>query len=92
MNPTKPTLRAAYYVPWAEVALACGLTHEECGEVEAILEHHYTWGDADVTLADVAVVRELLTQALPTRPPVALLTAYDTVTEGAAYINLEAEL
>ena len=92
MTPTQPTLRAAYYVPWSEVAVACNLTHEEWCEVEAILEHHYTWGDADLTLADVAVVREMLTQALPTRPPVALLTAYDTATEGAAYLNLEAEL
>ena len=91
----RPTLHAAYYVNWSEVCHAAEPTLEETQEAEAILEHHYTWGEAEATLADVEIVQRIVEEAI--RAVTTLTDAdrrdlFDVIGDamrGAAYVNLE---
>ena len=96
---TRPTLRAAYYVNWLDVVAACGLTPVQREDMEAILDHFYTWGDAEITLADVGVVQDALREIMRThashgedsyQEAIQISLAYMHATEGAVYVNLEA--
>lgn len=91
----RPTLRFAHYVNWSDVCRAAELTPEEIQEAEAILEHHYTWGDGDITLADAPRVQRIVEEAI--RAVTTLTDAdrrdlFDVIGDamrGAAYVNLE---
>ena len=87
---THPTLRAAYYVNWADLTTALALTDYEMEQADTALGQRFTWGDAGLTLAEVGVVRDTLTRILDPREVEAMLATFDTATSGAAYINLEA--
>ena len=89
MTPTKPTLRAVYYVNWTDLTTALALTDYEMEQADTALSQRFTWGDAGLTLAEVAVVRNTLTRILDPREVEAMLTTFDAATKGAAFINLE---
>jgi hypothetical protein len=97
---TYPTLRAAYYVNWTDIAIDCMLTDAEVEQATAALGEYTTWGDADLTLVSTEVVYNVLCDISRSRPQrteedyqtaVRMLTAYHFLTEGAAYVNLEVE-
>ena len=90
----RPTLHAAYYVNWSDVCRAAELTPEEIREAEDILDQHFTWGDANATLADVDIVQRIVEEAI--RAVTTLTDAdrrdlFDVIGDamrGAAYVNL----
>lgn len=92
-----PKIHAAYYVNWSEVCHAAELTEKEIKEAEAGLDHHYTWGDAEATLADVEVVQRVVEEAIRavngTTMTYAdrrdLFSVVGDAMRGAAYVNLE---
>jgi hypothetical protein len=92
----RPTLHAAYYVNWYDVCHAAELTMEEIQEAEAILEHHYTWGDAEITLADAEIVHRIVEEALRAVTTMTdtdrrdLFSVVEDALRGAAFVNLEA--
>lgn len=90
MKTPHPTLRAVYYVNWTDIAAALALTDCEMEQADTALGQRFTWGDAGLTLADVAIVRDILDHIIDPREAGAMLATFDTATEGAAYINLEA--
>jgi hypothetical protein len=60
----RPTLHTAHYVNWSDVCRAAQLTRAEIEEAEAILEQHYTWGEAEITLADAPHVQQVIEEAV----------------------------
>ncbi len=90
MKTPHPTLRAVYYVNWTDLTTALALTDYEMEQADTALGQRFTWGDAGLTLAEVAVVRDTLTRILDPREVETMLNTFDAATEGAAFINLEA--
>lgn len=93
---THPTLRAAYYVDWADITTALALTENEIEEANIAIEQHYTWGDSGLTLVSVEVIASILHRTLwlplcnVTEQEFAqMMATYNAMTEDAAYINLE---
>ena len=91
----RPTLHTARYVNMSDVCHAAELTPEEIEEVEVILEYHYTWGEAELTLADPGVIRHAVQTALRKVSPMPdtdrrdIVDAVNDAMRGAAYVNLE---
>jgi hypothetical protein len=98
----RPTLRTAHYVNWSDVCRAAELTPEEMQEAEAILEHYYTWGNAEITLADAPHVQQIIEEAVRAVTPMTdtdrrdyldvLNDVFNTrvlTIGGADYVNLE---
>lgn len=93
---THPTLRAAYYVDWADITTALALTEDEIEKANIAIGQHYTWGDAGLTLVSVEVVANFLHRTLwlplcnvTEQEFGQMMATYNAITEGAAYINLE---
>lgn len=95
---THPTLRAAYYVDWQDVAANCALTDAEVEQATAACWQRFTRSDTDIYLVSTEVVYNVLCDISRARPQrteedyqtaVRILTAYYFLTKDAAYINLE---
>ena len=95
MTLSTPKIYAAYYVNWSEICHAAELTEKEIVEAEASLEHHYTWGEAEATLADVEVVQRIVEEAIRAVTTMTdadrrdLFSIVGDAMRGAAYVNLE---
>ncbi len=85
MKTPHPTLRAVYYVNWTDIAAALALTDCEMEQADTPLGQRFTWGDAGLTLADVAIVRDILTDALM---EIGVLQATETPTSADAQLAL----
>ena len=77
MKTPHPTPRAVYYVNWTDLTTALALTDYEMEQADTALGQRFTWGDAGLTLAEVAVVRDTLTRILDPREVEAMLTTFD---------------
>jgi hypothetical protein len=93
---THPTLRAAYYVDWADITTALALTENEIEEANIAIGQHYTWGDSGLTLVSVEVIAGILHRTLWLPPCnvteqefAQMMATYNAMTKDAAYINLE---
>lgn len=92
---SRPTIHAVQFVNWSDVAIWAELTDAEAKEAEAVLDQHYTWGDAELTLADPGVIRYAVQTALRNVSQMSdtdrrdIVDAVNDAMRGAAYVNLE---
>lgn len=93
---TRPTLRAAYYVDWADITTALALTEDEIEKANIACWQRFTRSDAEICLVSVEVVANILHRTLwlplcnvTEQEFGQMMATYNAITEGAAYINLE---